>query len=182
MNVLYRTICLVAVFLLLGSPLMVSAAEDGGPTTSQQSLDNKIQDLKKEVLKLNRDLFLLEEDLLFPANTQFSVFVSIDSGNLFALDSVQLQINGKVVANHLYTEREVQALHRGGVQRLYIGNLGSGKHELVAFFTGKGPNQRDYKRGTTLEFEKSEDPEFVELKIIDDKVKEQPDFMVKVWE
>ena len=97
MNVLYRTICLVAVLLLLGSPLMVSAAEDGGPTASQQSLDNKIQDLKKEVLKLNRDLFLLEEDLLFPANTQFSVFVSIDSGNLFALDSVQLQIDGKVV-------------------------------------------------------------------------------------
>lgn len=182
MNLLYRTICLVTVLLLLGQPLFAAPAGDGRPVTSQKSLDNNIQDLKKEVLKLNRDLFLLEEDLLFPANTQFSVFVSIDSGNLFALDSVQLKIDGKVVANHLYTEREVQALHRGGVQRLYIGNLGSGKHELVAFFTGKGPNQRDYKRGTTLEFDKSADPEFVELKIIDDKTKEQPDFEVKLWE
>jgi hypothetical protein len=162
--------------------MIAASAENNASPASQQNLDNRIQDLKKEVLELNRDLFLLEEDLLFPANTQFSVFVSIDAGNLFDLDSIQLQIDGKVVANYLYTEREIQALRRGGVQRLYIGNLASGKHELVAFFTGRGPSQRDYRRGTTLEFEKSTDPEFVELKIIDDKTKEQPDFMVKVWE
>lgn len=182
MNALFRIFILLVAMLSLGSPMIAAAAENNASPASQQNLDNRIQDLKKEVLELNRDLFLLEEDLLFPANTQFSVFVSIDAGNLFDLDSIQLQIDGKVVANYLYTEREIQALRRGGVQRLYIGNLASGKHELVAFFTGRGPSQRDYRRGTTLEFEKSTDPEFVELKIIDDKTKEQPDFMVKVWE
>lgn len=149
---------------------------------STEPLDNQIQDLKKEVLRLNRDLFLLEEDLLFPANTQFSVFISMDSGKLFSLDSIQLRIDDKVVANHLYTEREVEALKRGGVQRLYIGNLTSGKHELVAFFSGQGPSKRNYRRGTTLDFEKTTDPQFIELKIIDNIAKEQPEFSVKVWE
>ena len=87
------------------------------------SLDAEIEALKKEVLSLNRDLFILEEDLLFPPNTQFSVFLSMDAGALFSLDSVQLKINDKNIANHLYTERELAALKRGGVQRLYIGNL-----------------------------------------------------------
>ncbi|MBI1422631.1 MAG: AraC family transcriptional regulator [Gammaproteobacteria bacterium] len=141
-----------------------------------------MQDLKKEVLDLNRDLFLLEEDLMFPANTQFSVFVSMDVGMLFDLDSVQLKLDNTVVGNHLYTEREINALKRGGVQRFYIGNLTSGEHELVAFFVGKGPKDRDYKRGTTLKFTKGDAAQFVELKITDSQAKLQPEFKVKVWE
>lgn len=146
------------------------------------TLDSNIQDLKKEVLDLNRDLFLLEEDLLFPANTQFSVFVSMDVGTLFDLDSVQLKLDNTVVGNHLYTEREINALKRGGVQRFYIGNLTTGEHELVAFFVGKGPRDRDYKRGTTLRFTKGSTAQFVELKITDSESKLQPEFKAKVWE
>ena len=145
-------------------------------------LQQEIEGLKKDVLKLNRDLFILEEDLLFPANTQFSVFVSMDAGQLFALDSVQLKIDDKVIASHLYTERELNALKRGGVQRLYIGNLPSGEHEVIAIFSGVGPNNRDYRRGETLKVEKGEDPLFAELKILDDAGKEQPRFESRVWE
>jgi len=144
-------------------------------------LENEIQDLKKEVLDLNRDLFLLEEDLLFPANTQFSVFLSMDVGKYFTLDSVELKLDDKLVASHLYTEREVKALQRGGVQRIYIGNIGTGKHEIIAYFTGKGPSNRDYRRGTTIEIDKTSEPQFVELKIVDSTSKEQPEFMTKVW-
>lgn len=163
-------------FTVLFSPISVSAQE---PTTE---LQQNIQDLKKEVLKLNRNLFILEEDLLFPANTQFSVFLSMDSGQLFNLDSVQLKINDKVIANHLYTEREINALKRGGVQRLYIGNLPSGTHEIIALFVGKGPSGRDYRRGETISIEKGSDPQFVELQIIDDASKEQPQFKARIWE
>jgi hypothetical protein len=42
------------------------------------------------VIDLNRDLFVLEEELLFPANTQVAVFVSMDVGDFFALDSISL--------------------------------------------------------------------------------------------
>jgi hypothetical protein len=146
------------------------------------SLDAEIEALKKEVLSLNRDLFILEEDLLFPPNTQFSVFLSMDSGALFSLDSVQLKINDKNIANHLYTERELAALKRGGVQRLYIGNLPSGEHEIVAIFTGLGPKGRDYRRGESVVIEKTTEPQFVEFMIADDTGKEQPQFDVRVWE
>ncbi len=146
------------------------------------ALEKQVQSLKKEVLELNKELFILEEDLLFPANTQFSVFLSMDVGNLFDLDSVQINIDGKNISNHLYTLREINALKRGGVQQIYLGNIASGEHEFVAFFTGKGPSKRYYKRGTTIKIEKTSSPLFVELKIIDNLTKQQPEFKTKVWE
>ena len=156
------------------------ALDDASP--GEGTLDADIEALKKEVLSLNRDLFILEEDLLFPSNTQFSVFLSMDSGALFTLDSVQLKIDDKNIANHLYTERELAALKRGGVQRLYIGNLPSGEHEIVAIFTGIGPKGRDYRRGESIVIEKTTEPQFVEFMIADDTGKEQPQFDVRVWE
>jgi hypothetical protein len=146
------------------------------------SLDARIQDVKSDVIKLNRDLLVLEEELLFPANTQVALFVSMDVGKLFQLDSVQVKLDDKLVANYLYTPLEVQALHRGGVQRLYLGNLRSGEHELVAFFTGQGPHERDYKRGATVKFEKTSEAKYVELRIRDSSAKLQPEFDVKLWQ
>lgn len=146
------------------------------------SLEQRIQDAKNDAIRLNRDLAVLEEELLFPAGTQIAVFVSMDVGKFFALDSVKIKLNDADVANHLYTQPEVRALHRGGVQRLYVGNLRSGKHELVAFFTGKGPNDRDYRRGATVRFDKGEMPKYIELQIKDNTGSLQPEFEVKVWQ
>ena len=171
---------LIALLLLcLTLPLAAQDATDGADSGS---LDSDIEALKKEVLSLNRDLFILEEDLLFPSNTQFSVFLSLNTGLFFTLDSVQLKIDDKNVANHLYTERELAALKRGGVQRLYIGNLNSGEHEIVAIFTGVGPKGRDYRRGESVVIEKTTEPQFVEFTITDDTAKEQPRFDVRIWE
>ena len=147
-----------------------------------RGLDQEVQGLKKDVVDLNRELFVLEEELLFPANTQVAVFISMDVGDFFALDSVTLKIDQKEVINYLYTPREVEALLKGGVHRLYLGNLKVGKHELVAFFSGKGPNDRDYKRGATLKFEKGIGAKYLELKINDRQRKQQPEFEIKDWE
>jgi len=152
------------------------------PSGEFQSLDQEVQALKKEVLDLNRELFVLEEDLLFPANTQVAVFVSMDVGDFFALDSVTLKVDNKEVANYLYTEREAQALLKGGVHRVYIGNLKAGDHELLALFTGQGPHVRDYRRGATIKLTKGVGAKYVELKISDRAVKAQPEFVVKEWE
>jgi hypothetical protein len=170
-------------FAQCGLPVQADESDPGkGVHPPAASLDQEVQSLKQDVLALNRDLFLLEEELLFPSSTQLAVFLSLDVGEFFALDSVQLKVDDKVVTNYLYTEREVQALHRGGVQRLYMGNIKSGEHELVAIFTGKGPNGRDYRRGATHVVTKSLGPSFVELKIVDLESKEQPDFEIKEWE
>jgi hypothetical protein len=148
----------------------------------RSALDAEVQSLRRDVVDLNRDLFMLEEDLLFPASTQVAVFVSMDVGTFFALDSVQLKVNDKEVANYLYTEREQEALKRGGVQRLWLGNLKAGEHEVTAFFTGQGPHARDYKRGTTLRVDKGVGAKYLELRISDKAGKLQPEFVVKVWE
>lgn len=156
------------------------ARAEGGE--SFKTLDEDVQDLKNQAVELNRDLFLLEEELLFPVNTQVAVFVSMDVGEFFGLDSVQLKVDDKDVANYLYTEREVEALAKGGVQRIYVGNLKAGEHELIAVFTGKGPENRDYRRGASLDFEKGIGPKYIELSITDREKKLQPEFVVKEWE
>jgi hypothetical protein len=173
---------IIALLLFCLATPLAAQEVDGANAAADSSLEADIEALKKEVLSLNRDLFILEEDLLFPANTQFSVFLSLNSGVFFSLDSVQLKINDKNIANHLYTERELAALKRGGVQRLYIGNLPAGEHEIVAFFIGIGPNGRDYRRGESIVIEKSSEPQFVEFMITDDIAKEQPSFDARIWE
>lgn len=157
-------------------------AGQAAPPADTRTLDQEVQGLKKEVIDLNKDLFVLEEELLFPANTQVAVFLSMDVGTFFALDSVTIKIDNKEVSNYLYTAREADALLKGGVHRVYLGNLKVGKHELVAFFTGKGPVERDYRRGATINFEKGVGAKYLELKITDRVPKHQPEFMVKDWE
>jgi len=159
-----------------------SAPATPAPAPAPAGLDARVQDLKGDVIRLNRDLLVLEEELLFPANTQVALFVSMDVGRLFELESVQIKLNDKLVANYLYTANEVQALHRGGVQRIYVGNLKAGEHSIDAFFTGRGPHVRDYKRGATLKFDKGTDPKYIELRISDKTSKLQPEFDVKVWQ
>ncbi|HME40930.1 MAG TPA: hypothetical protein VKG63_18400 [Steroidobacteraceae bacterium] len=163
------------------APASATTAPDA-PPPDFKTLDQEVQGLKKDVIDLNKDLFVLEEELLFPANTQVALYVSMDVGTFFALDSVTVKIDNKEVKNYLYTAREADALLKGGVQQIYLGNLKVGKHELVAFFTGKGPVERNYKRGATISFDKGVGAKYLELKITDRVAKHQPEFTIKDWE
>jgi hypothetical protein len=171
-----------------GPPASAAAPAAAPPETSAagssdfKTLDQEVQGAKKDIIELNKDLFVLEEELLFPANTQVAVYVSMDVGTFFALDSVTVKIDNKEVKNYLYTAREADALLKGGVQQIYLGNLKVGKHELVAFFTGKGPMDRDYRRGATINFTKGVGAKYLELKITDKVSKHQPEFTIKDWE
>jgi hypothetical protein len=170
---------LIASLVLLCCQTPIWAADE---PPAPAPLDSRIQEVKSDVIRLNRDLLVLEEELLFPANTQLAVFVSMDVGKMFSLDSVQVKIDDKLVASYLYTPLEVQALHRGGVQRLFVGNLRTGEHELVALFTGGGPHARDYQRGATVKFTKDTQAKYVELRIRDSSAKLQPEFDIKLWQ
>lgn len=155
--------------------LISPAVADG----TQQNLADQIETLKQAMINLNRDLFILEEDLLFPASTQVAIYLSMDVGEYFALDAVEIRLDSEVKTYYLYTSRQVNALYRGGVQRLYVGNVNQGKHELTAYFVGIGPQNREYKRAVSVEFNKGEDPVAIELSVIDSTAKQQPIFEAK---
>lgn len=181
---LYRISCLILAVLLSMTATAEENPEESGQQVTEESsnLSEEIEDLKKSALQLNRDLLILEEELLFPDNTQLTLFLSVDIGNYFRLDSVKVKVDDEIVASHLYTERQNFALSKGGIQRLYVGNVKKGEHELTAFFTGIGPDNREYKRGATMTLDKDEDAKMIEIRVYDNKAKMQPDFDFKEWE
>ncbi|WP_414829934.1 hypothetical protein [Alteromonas sp. H39] len=165
--------------LLCMSAGNVSLAQEDA-TSAPGTLESDIEDLKKALINLNRDLFILEQDLLFPSSTQVAVYLSVDTGAYFSLDAVELKIDDEEVTHYLYTDRQIDALHRGGIQRLFVGNVNQGEHELTAFFVGYGPEGRAYKRAVSLTFEKSGKPAALELRIRDEASKQQPEFTATV--
>jgi hypothetical protein len=163
--------------LILSGLLWLSAlaSADTAPVSSQ------LEQLKQQVIQLNRELFLLEEELLFPPETQLAVFLSIDSGQFFQIDSVELILNDKPVGAFLYTTQQREALQRGAIQPLYKGNVKAGEHNLTAVFVGKGPDNRDYRRAVNYRFAKADDAVLLELQVKDRSTDYQPDFIVQPW-
>lgn len=171
--------CWLPLLLLFALPV---AAEDLQPPEQQiDALDVKIQNLKDDVIDLNTQIFRLQEELLYPEDSSVVVFLSVDGGNYFALDSVKLMVDDTMVTSYLYTDREVTALKKGGVQRLYLGNLKAGDHQVAAVFTGKGPQGQDYKRAETIPLKKEKGAAFIKLVIRDDTAKKQPEFVYETW-
>ena len=167
---------------------LLQSVPEAKPQATHQAIDDSqsvalsVEALKKKVIALNRDLFILEEDLLFPANTQFAVFLSLDTGKFLQLDSTKLKVDGEIVSAHLYTERQVKALQRGGMQRLYIGNLKSGKHEITAFVEGIGPDKRPYKKAASLNIDKGTELKSLEIRIQDRSADYQPTIQLVEWD
>jgi len=153
--------------LLLMSLSLVTVSIQAAEVTQEQikGLDEQVQDIKKDVLELTSELSRLEEKLLFPSNTQVSLFVSLAGDEGFVLDSMQIKMNNKVVAQHLYTYKEIQALRAGGVQRIYTGNIKTGDHQLVASFIGRSKSGNDYQRSENFKVTKAVGPKFVEIQI-----------------
>ena len=176
---------LVVAFAGTGAVYAQKAPLDPPPELLQpefKTFDSKLGSLKDTVLTLSHDLRQLENDLLFPGNTQISVFLSFPSRSNLDLQSVQLKIDDMVVSNHIYSSREVDALQRGGVHRVYLGNLSEGTHNLTASVIGVDPLGQDYHRDTSLTFKKDTPPKFIELSVVEVMQNQQPDFIVKEWQ
>ncbi len=150
------------------------------PVAATAAPDEPMQAVEGELANLERDLAILEEDLLYPPSSRVAVYLSLDVGELFALDEVEVKLNGETVAHHLYTSRQVNALARGGVQRLFVGNARQGSNEITAFFLGRGGEGRELRRGTTATFDKGFEPLFVELQIRDSDTLQRPEMSVEV--
>jgi hypothetical protein len=160
----------------------LQAGEKGRSAPSPQAIQGELQALRKKVINVNRDLSTMERDLLYPVSSQVSVFISLDAGQLFVPDSIALKVNDRLVASHLYTEREVTALQRGGIQRLFTGNVRKGDHEMIAVLTGKGPKGKPYRRAVSVIFDKEASAKYLELKIQGSRERQEPLFEFSEWE
>lgn len=129
-----------------------------------KGLDEQVQDIKKDVLAISAELQLLEEKLLYPSTTQVSIFVSVTKGTSYSPDAIQLKINGKKVMHHIYSFKEVDALQRGGVQRVYTGNIRSGKHQLIVDVIGKKGGSKT-KRNQVYTITKGVGPKLIEINL-----------------
>lgn len=130
-----------------------------------KGLDEQIQEVKGDVLGIAAELNRLEEKLLYPSTTQVSLFVSLAEAAKFRLDAVEIQIDGRPVAHHLYTYKELEALRRGGVQRIYTGNLNKGEHELQVSVLGKSEGGADYRRAESFKLSKDVGPKLVGITV-----------------
>jgi hypothetical protein len=154
--------------LILGISLLVmSAAAYGQEVSSKQikGLDEQVQEIKGDVLSIAAELNQLEEKLLYPSNTQVVVFVSLAGPETFRFDSVQIRIDGKPVAHHLYTFKELEALQKGGVQRIYTGNIRSGEHDLQVLVLGKTGGGADFEKSEQFKVQKDVGPRIVEISV-----------------
>lgn len=148
----------IAVLLLLGSHLPAIAAADTSGGDDIRSLDGQVQDIKSDVLNIASELGLLEERLLYPTNTQVALFVAVERDESFRLDSVQIEIDGELATHHIYSFQELEAMRKGGVQRVYTGNIVTGDHDLRVTVLGKHENGDDFSVSDSFTFSKGVKP------------------------
>ena len=135
------------------------------PDNQQQmrGLDEQVQEIKSDVLSIAQELNQLEEKLLYPSGTQVAIFVALGKGDQTRLDAVRLQIDGQLVAHHIYSFKELEALRKGGVQRIYVGNVTTGDHHLEVLVDGKLEGGADFSRTERFTFRKEVKPKLVAL-------------------
>ena len=142
-----------------------SGDKNTAPLDQQQmrGLDEQVQEIKSEVLSISQELSRLEEKLLYPSGTQVAIFVALAKGDQMRLDSVRLQIDGQLVTHHIYSAKELEALRKGGVQRIYVGNVSTGDHQLEVLVDAKLEDGKDFSRTEHLTFRKEVKPKLVGL-------------------
>lgn len=153
--------------ILLISVLVFSMSANAQENYRAQikGLDEQVQEIKTDVLSIAEQLNQLEEKLLYPSNTQVAVFISMVGGETFRLDSVEIELDGKPMAHHIYTFKELEALQKGGVQRIYTGNILAGDHDLQVLVLGKSGGGTDFQKTERFKVNKDVGPKIVELSL-----------------
>jgi len=154
--------------LISGMTVLVMGGASYGQEISREQvkgLDEQVQEIKGDALSISAELAKLEEKLLYPSNTEVSVFISLKSGETFRLDSIDIQMDGKPVTHHLYTLKELEALRKGGVQKIYTGNVRTGDHDLQVQASGKTTGGSDFQKSEHFKVSKDVTPKIVEVSL-----------------
>jgi hypothetical protein len=78
---------------------------------------------------------------------------------------VEIQLDGNPAAHHIYTFKELEALQKGGVQRIYTGNIRSGVHDLEVSVIGKSSGGGDLQKTNRFKVNKDVGPKIVEISL-----------------
>ena len=132
-----------------------------------RGLDEEVQEIKSDVLRIAEELRRLEEKLLYPSGTQVAIFVALAKDDKMRLDAVRLKIDGQLAAHYIYSFKELEALRKGGVQRIYVGNVATGDHQLEVVVDGKLEGGADFSRTGQFAFRKEVKPKLVGLTLAD---------------
>ena len=156
---------MLKVIILITSILVLSFSAYAEEISREQikGLDEQVQEIKSDVLSIAAELNELEEKLLYPSHTQVALFVSLAIDEKITVDSVGIQLGGKQVAHHLYTFKELEALRKGGVQRIYTGNVQTGEHDMQVTLIGKSKGGSDFKTTEIFKVHKDVGPRIVEI-------------------
>jgi hypothetical protein len=155
----FKRVLAVLLVVVALAPTFLLAQQQGN---ASRGLDEQVQEIKSDVLSIAAELSQLEEKLLYPSGTQVAIFVAVAKDDPMRLDAVRLQIDGRLVAHHIYTAKELEALRKGGVQRIYVGNVSTGDHKLEVLIDGKLEGA-DFSRTENFTFRKEVTPKLVGL-------------------
>jgi hypothetical protein len=155
-----KFIRILVLLLWAAGPTALTVASDLSKD-QMRSLDDQVQEIKSDVLNIASELSNLEERLLYPTDTQIAVFVALDEGETFRLDAVQITIDGTLAAHHIYNFNELEALQKGGVQRIYTGNVTTGGHEIGISVLGKEKGGGDFSKAASFNFVKGVEPKLL---------------------
>lgn len=151
----------LGVLLCLLAGVLAPARAEDAYRQQMKGLDEQVQEVKSDVLSIAAELNQLEERLLYPSGTHLAIFVELAKGDTLRLDAVQIQIDGQLVANYLYSFKELEALQKGGVQRIYTGNIATGEHDIQISLNGKLANGKDYTHSEHFAFSKAVKPKLM---------------------
>jgi hypothetical protein len=155
----------VVVFALLFCLSSIHGWAQQNDQQQMRGLDEQVQQIKSDVLSISAELNQLEEKLLYPSGTQVAIFIALAKGDQMRLDAVRLQIDGQLVAHYIYSFKELEALRKGGVQRIYVGNVATGDHKLEVLVDGKLESGADFSHTERFTFRKEEKPKLVGLTV-----------------
>jgi hypothetical protein len=156
MPMIFRTVALALIWACTLPALAASSDRE-----QMKGLDEQVQEVKSDVLSIAAELGRLEEKLLYPSNTQVAVFIALANADAMRLDAVQIQIDGQPVAHYIYSFKELDALKKGGVQRIYAGNVTTGEHQIQISVAGKLPGGADFNQTDSFAFQKGVEPKLV---------------------
>ena len=146
----------------LAAPLACVNAQQ--PSTDEiRQLDNQIQSAKEDALDIAAELNVLEQRLLYPAGTRLTVSLALIRSGRIKLSTAEIRVNGDFVADHAYSDGELMALQKGGVQVLHTGNVPAGKHELQFRITGQHADGARFERTANHSFTKDSAPKALKV-------------------